>query len=93
MTLHLRDNEGTHQLLYEAHWALVRASEKVHTVIVAIHSAGRHAETRNESKEPLAVLERARDLIDEALRIAGYGRTKLISKTGCDGTCSEKAAR
>jgi len=93
MSINLSNIEGTHRLLFGAHWELVRAKEKVHAAIVAIHAAGLYAESRNESKEPLAALEKARDAIDLALNAAGDGRSKLIHRTGCDGSCSEGAAQ
>lgn len=87
----LRDTEGTHRLLYEAHWAMVSAGDKLHQAILACVAAGRHADARNKLAEPVKAMEEARNLIDAALISAGNGRTKLIHQTGCDGTCSEKS--
>ncbi len=85
----MADPEPTHVLLYKAHWAMVDASNKLHKAIVALHDAGRYADARAKLAEPIAALERARDLVDSGATAAGDGRTKLIHVTGCDGTCAE----
>lgn len=86
----LRDIEGTHRLLFEAHWALVKAGDKVHAAVVRLHEAGRHNEERQKFAEPITLLEQARELIDRAISVTGGGLSKLIHQTGCDGSCSDK---
>jgi len=88
MSIYLPDIEDTHGMLYAAHAALRDAGDKIHAVIVALHNAGRYADGRKEAAEVLPSLERARELIDDAMTAAGNGRSKLIHKTGCNGSCS-----
>lgn len=87
-----RDAEAQHRALYEAHWLLVAAAEKLHGVSVACHAAGRHSDAREKIKPMLSELEKARDAADMAWTTASRARVEMTRLTGCDGSCHEGAA-
>lgn len=87
----VRDHEKLHERLFRAHALLTNGGQELHAVIVALHDASRHSDTRSKLAAILADLEKAREAADDAWKIAGRARTELIRQTGCDGKCSDRA--
>jgi hypothetical protein len=88
--IRLKNQEGTHRLLYEAHWDLSRAGDKIHATIVALADAERWIDQREAAAPITELLRTARDAIQDAqLRLVGEARMALIKNTGCDGSCTE----
>lgn len=86
----LKDTEGTHRLLFEAHRHAVTAAEKIHMTLSILYAEARDEEARRKITPIIKQLESARDAIDRGWKEASEARTDLIGTTGCSGECSKR---